>query len=1323
MDSFTIGNSLSKLSLLETWHPRTDEDLASISSERLAPGERLLECYTVESDALKGGMGSVWRVRYDALDKPLAMKRPQPRFFAEASVEVKERFIHECEAWIGLGLHPNIVACYYVRDIGGVPSIFAEWMEGGSLEKRIRDGILYEGTPAQQQERLLRIALQFARGLRYAHDRGLVHQDVKPDNVLLTADMKARVSDFGLSGAYGALGTVGSGAYTPAYCSPEQARGEPVDIRTDIYSWAVSVMEMYTGGCRWSHGEDAGARCSEYFSNCRVEPPEKLVELLSLCMCSEASKRPSDFAGVEDSLRDIYRATCGADYDDGDDVAASDSADSLNNQAVSYMEIGMADSAVSCWDEAWDIDPTHVEALYNRALIAWRSGERNDMEVWRQLLSHPFFMRTEAGRQAVDAVVREAGKIEMDASLFTDEEERTLDSEIGLWHGRAYAPEKSEDGFILKVMDAETGALIETIDLSDAASQAEGKIVRAFMSEDCAQVGLVTTEDCILVFDIETRRVMRNVQLVKTGMYDSGINYMLMGENARFLRRMVSHGMGHAAPTPETYDLATGERIRQGIPTYADWQLIQAGADAPLGAPNWADYPYTICDGLRAVPIRGRDTPMACDTSGRPEVALPRALARELADIRREMPGEGVRRIADNGIVWFEGSEGLMQFDLASGKCLRSYGLPSRYFVNLYLDEHGEGVIWRKGGGMNEKRVWMYRRLLPVREEDRAEWLISALESFEEYRDRTRRLDSLFGDFTRADAAKDLVRMCGIYGEASGIRRFFGSANQQTMLERLNAVCRQCDSYMLLLSNGELGSDMRDAILAPFGLNGDESARLKPAAAPQKPLSVNWEGGDYAFNDAAERWAFTHQFPDSFRVLDADELHGLIAVVARRGKGVIDYNFRVWSVDERRFLLDLPLSGYHQDKWILARFGVTKDAQAQMLLAVRGIEPSPTLKSPPYSIYQFSCEYEPEPMRRAAPKPRQAEPPAIGGDTGVDAVQKLHDAYRNSAATAAARPQDRSCQRRRDDMARRLKEAFLQMGKALDVGALSHWYEEYRALSDARPGAEGFAPIRDFVQSQLAFALSRQDAPVDRLRALCLYDELAVLYPERELYARNVAVLANPLIVQIERLGTAHDAKALEHIYEVVRSRRAALPGVEAAAPVYTSAQSQYAFALSRQEDDECRLTALGLYDELSGQYPDRELYRKNAKVITNQLLVAFDRMAASFDEAGLERWHARSREFMQAHPGSEFAGRLFDGADTQLAFVLSRREDIASKERALEMYEDLSRRHPEEPTYTRNSGVLQGQLFRLRREQRKEERRQARSEGKGGLFSIFKRK
>ena len=180
---------------------------------------------------------------------------------------------------------------------------------------------------------------------------------------------------------------------------------------------------------------------------------------------------------------------------------------------------------------------------------------------------------------------------------------------------------------------------------------------------------------------------------------------------------------------------------------------------------------------------------------------------------------------------------------------------------------------------------------------------------------------------------------------------------------------------------------------------------------------------------------------------------------------------------------------------------------------------------------------------------------------------------------------------------------------------------------------------------------------------------------------------------------------------------------MEAAEIAYTSAQSQYAFALSRQADDECKLKALGLYDELAVRYPGRELYRKNAAVILNQLLAAFDRMAAAFDGDGLERWHARCTEFLNAHTGSASAVRLFDGADAQLAFVLSRREDIASKERALEMYEALSRRHPEELTYTRNSGVLQGQLFRLRREQKKQERRKAREEGRGSLFSLFKRK
>ena len=153
--------------------PPGEEDV--ISNERILQNDILLGTYRVTSDPIKGGMGNVWRVYHEEQGVELAMKRPQPKFFEESSKKKKENFIRECESWIGLGLHPNIVACYYVREIGGVPTIFSEWMKGGSLEDRIKDEKIYTGSEAEQQERLLHIAIQFAQGLAYAHEKGLIH--------------------------------------------------------------------------------------------------------------------------------------------------------------------------------------------------------------------------------------------------------------------------------------------------------------------------------------------------------------------------------------------------------------------------------------------------------------------------------------------------------------------------------------------------------------------------------------------------------------------------------------------------------------------------------------------------------------------------------------------------------------------------------------------------------------------------------------------------------------------------------------------------------------------------------------------------------------------------------------------------------------------------------------------------------------------------------------------------------------------------------------------------------------------------------------------
>ena len=157
-------------------------------------------------------MGSVWRVHHTSWDVDLAMKRPKPAFFV--SEKQKESFIRECDSWIRLGLHPNIVSCYYVRLVEGIPTIFSEWMENGSLENHINDGSLYEGSDDEVSRRLLNIAIQFARGLHYAHENELIHQDVKPDNLLLTENWGAKVSDSGRARARPVL-TASSGVRTP----------------------------------------------------------------------------------------------------------------------------------------------------------------------------------------------------------------------------------------------------------------------------------------------------------------------------------------------------------------------------------------------------------------------------------------------------------------------------------------------------------------------------------------------------------------------------------------------------------------------------------------------------------------------------------------------------------------------------------------------------------------------------------------------------------------------------------------------------------------------------------------------------------------------------------------------------------------------------------------------------------------------------------------------------------------------------------------------------------------------------------------------------
>ena len=383
-------------------------------------GDPVLDIYRIESDRFyEGGFGRVYQVHHTGWNVDLAMKKPKPDKFQTEDHRVS--FKKECENWINLGLHPHIVSCYYVREIDGVPSIFAEWMDGGSLREWIYPqdgedkGRLYKGTEDETLERILDISIQSARGLHYANDQGLVHQDVKPDNILLSVDGKAKlftakVADFGISDARTKVANIESDTdeskfkslavngytCTRAYCSPEQAlliqsekpaKSVLLTARTDIWSWAVTVLEMFFGDCPWMSGTIAGECCEHYFKNAKIPVPEAMKELLRHCFQTNKADRPLDFGEVESELLDIYKIEIGHAYPRRAPKAAPNSADSLNNKALSYLELKMVGKAEECWENALLNNPNSAICQYNYGLHLWKTKQKDDADALRRLSS------------------------------------------------------------------------------------------------------------------------------------------------------------------------------------------------------------------------------------------------------------------------------------------------------------------------------------------------------------------------------------------------------------------------------------------------------------------------------------------------------------------------------------------------------------------------------------------------------------------------------------------------------------------------------------------------------------------------------------------------------------------------------------------------------------------------------------------------------------------------------------------------------------------------------------------------------------------------
>jgi serine/threonine-protein kinase len=267
-------------------------------------GEVVAERYELEELVGTGGMSSVYRARDRLLERPVALKILHAHYVADP--DYVERFRREARAVAQLA-HPNIVTVIDRGEQDGRQFIVFEYVDGENLKQLVgREGPL----PVREA---VGVAIHVARALGYAHGRGIVHRDVKPQNVILTEDGRPKVTDFGIARSVDVDGVTQTGTVmgTSDYIAPEQAQGQHVDDRTDVYSLGVVLYELLTGELPFG-GESFVAVAMQHVH----EPPPSVLELrgdvparLDYVLRRTMAKDPADRYGSMDELVADLEAT------------------------------------------------------------------------------------------------------------------------------------------------------------------------------------------------------------------------------------------------------------------------------------------------------------------------------------------------------------------------------------------------------------------------------------------------------------------------------------------------------------------------------------------------------------------------------------------------------------------------------------------------------------------------------------------------------------------------------------------------------------------------------------------------------------------------------------------------------------------------------------------------------------------------------------------------------------------------------------------------------------------------------------------------------
>jgi serine/threonine protein kinase len=262
--------------------------------------------YTILEEIGRGGMATVYRARQQSIDRIVAIKvlprhfLHDPGFFERFEREVK--VITELE-------HPHILPIYDYGESGGIPYIVMRYLAGGSMAQMVRRGVA-------TLDLLEKPLMQVAQALDYAHLQGVIHRDLKPGNIMLDENGNAYLSDFGIARVMGSDLTGSAIIGTPAYMSPEQANGLPIDGRADIYALGVVLFELITGrepyqaetpmALLLKHINEPMPLAREF----REDVPPSVEEVIATATAKEPDDR---YASASEMAKDFTRALASPD--------------------------------------------------------------------------------------------------------------------------------------------------------------------------------------------------------------------------------------------------------------------------------------------------------------------------------------------------------------------------------------------------------------------------------------------------------------------------------------------------------------------------------------------------------------------------------------------------------------------------------------------------------------------------------------------------------------------------------------------------------------------------------------------------------------------------------------------------------------------------------------------------------------------------------------------------------------------------------------------------------------------------------------------------